>query len=129
VERPQWSALDSMIADLGRAVDGMGDMQRSVARVTGTAWSEDRFVKAVVGPRGQLVDLEIDPRVFRKPDSKELASTILATVRAAVDQANARSQELLDALVPKDLRDIRLGGVDLREFSRTHDADLRPDKE
>jgi DNA-binding protein YbaB len=111
-----------MLDNLRTAVNGMNDLQTRMQEVTGTAWSADRMVKAVVGPRGQLTHLEIDPRVYRNPNSVALAETIVATVRAAAEQAMRRSQELIDATVPSDLR---IGRTDLRELGRTHDADLR----
>jgi DNA-binding protein YbaB len=125
VERPEWNVLTDMVGDLRRAIGGIDDVQTRVLQVTGTAWSADRTVKAVVGPRGHLVELEIDPRVYRKPNSTALAATIVATVRAAIEQASARSQEIMDELLPSDMRIARVGRYDLRELNRTHDADLR----
>ena len=78
-------------------------MQRQLMRVTGTAWSDDRMVKAVVGPRGQLIELDIDPRVYRKPNSKALAASIVATVHAAVDDVLREGAEILDQNIPRDV--------------------------
>ena len=80
-QRPNWTIIESMVGDLRRSMDNVGGMQRELMRVTGTAWSDDRMVKAVVGPRGQLIELDIDPRVYRKPNSKALAASIVATRR------------------------------------------------
>jgi DNA-binding protein YbaB len=113
-----------MVGDLRRSVDRMGSMQRQLMQVTGRAWSEDRMVKAVVGPRGQLIELEIDPRVYRTPNSKALAATIVATVHAAVENVLRDSAEILDANIP---RDAGLGlGADspAMRMARRHDADV-----
>lgn len=111
-----------MIEDLRRSIDNVGALQRQMMRVTGTAWSPDRLVKAVVGPRGQLLELEIDPRVYRTPNSKALAATILATVRAAVEQVIVDGSELLDQALPREL------GLDsaspLVRMARRHDAEV-----
>lgn len=111
-----------MIEDLRRSIDNVGALQRQMMRVTGTAWSPDRLIKAVVGPRGQLLELEIDPRVYRTPNSKALAASIVATVRAAVDQVIADGAELLDQAMPREL------GLDsaspLVRMARRHDADV-----
>src|SRR5215475_488654 len=69
-DRPNWSAIGDMIGELRRAMGGLNESQREMLKVTGSGWSPDRTIKAVVGPRGQLLELEIDPRVFRKPNSK-----------------------------------------------------------
>jgi DNA-binding protein YbaB len=123
-QRPNWTAIESMVGDLRRSLSNMGDVQRELMRVTGTAWSEDRLVKAVVGPRGQLLELDIDPRVYRTPNSKALAASIVATVRAAVDEVLRAGAEILDENVP---RDAGLGfGLDspAMRMARRHDADV-----
>jgi DNA-binding protein YbaB len=51
--------------------------------------------EAVVGPRGQLVELEIDPRVYRRPDSQALAAAIVATATRAGADVDAQVQEIL----------------------------------
>jgi DNA-binding protein YbaB len=124
VDRPQLSALQGLLRDLSGTLDRVEETQRKVFAVTGTAWSDDRYVKAVVGPRGHLVALEIDPRVYRRPNSTALAATIVATVRAAVEQALARTQEILDENLPSDVRTAKVGGIDVRKLLRSHDADL-----
>lgn len=103
MDRPDWSALRSMMNDLEKARSNMADAQRKMLSVRGEARSSDRLIRVVVGPRGQLVDLELDPRVFRNPDSKGLAAAILATVRDAVEDSQSKVRDLRDELIPKDL--------------------------
>jgi DNA-binding protein YbaB len=125
MERPNMAGLAAAIDDLRRAAGGIRDAQRRIVEVTATAWSDDRMVKAVVGPRGQLVELELDPRIYRRPNSTALAATIVATTRKAADEAARKTQEIVDGLVPADLRPAEhAGGLDLRRLTRTHDADL-----
>jgi len=124
VDRPDWSIVRSMIDDLHRARNNLATSQQKILKIKGEAWSEDRLVKVVVGPRGQLIDLEIDPRVFRNPNSKALANTILATVRAAVDDAQRQSREVRDELIPKDLRALADGRQGNPDLLTLHDADL-----
>lgn len=124
--RPNWSAIESVVGDLHKSLDNMGDMHRKLMRVTGTAWSSDRLVKAVVGPRGQLVELEIDPRVYRQPNSKALAAKIVATVHSAVDDVLRQTSEILDENLPSD-RGLGFGlSLDnpAVRLARRHDADV-----
>lgn len=125
MERPDWSALDAMFADVKRAASGISEMQKQMLRVTGEAWSDDRMIRAVVGPRGHLMELEIDPRVFRKPDSKALAASIVATTRKAIEEASRRSKEILDEGLPGDLRRVVDGESSLGRLLQTHDATVR----
>jgi DNA-binding protein YbaB len=124
VDRPDWSVVRSMIDDLHKARNNIAESQRRILKIRGEAWSDDRMIKAVVGPRGQLVDLEIDPRVYRNPNSKALAASILATVRSAVDDALRKGREVRDELVPKDLRALTEGGRGNPDLLKLHDADL-----
>jgi DNA-binding protein YbaB len=125
MERPQLSALRTMLDDLRNTLDNAVETQRKIFEVTGTAWSDDRMIKAVVGPRGQLIELEIDPRVYRRPNSKALAASIVATVRMAVEEAVSRTQEILDQSMPRDISTGRIGNLDVRRLIRSHDADLK----
>jgi DNA-binding protein YbaB len=115
-----------MLSDLRRATSGLPDLQRRMLSVTGVAWSDDRMIKAVVGPRGHLLELEIDPRVLRKPNSKALSASIVQTVKWAIEDAGRQSRELLEGSLPPDLRPAtQLGGTDLSTFVSRHDQDVR----
>ncbi|MFI1995572.1 YbaB/EbfC family nucleoid-associated protein [Actinoplanes sp. NPDC020271] len=94
------SALLSVIRELRQTVGEAGETQRRVLAVTGTANSPDGLITVTVGPRGQLIDLRIDPRVYRQPNAGALAATILATSRAAVEQAAERTREIVDERMP-----------------------------
>jgi DNA-binding protein YbaB len=125
--RPDWGALREMVTDLRRATSDLPDLQQRMLAVTGTAWSPDGMIKAVVGPRGHLLELDIDPRALRQPNSKALSASIVQTVRAAIEEAGRQSSELLDQTLPSDLR--QLAQTNVRTFVGTHDADVRVRKE
>jgi DNA-binding protein YbaB len=123
-ERPDLTAIFSMIDDLRQTVGSVNETHQKMAKVTGVAWSDDRLIKATVGPRGQLVELEIDPRVYRQPNSKALAATIVATVRRASEEAMAKTQEIAEAAMPSDFGATKLGNLSMARLMRSHDADL-----
>src|SRR4051812_42306388 len=79
---------------------GYGELQQKLRAVTATVSSEDGSVTATVGPRGQLLKLELDPRISRRPDSGRLAATITETIRNATEQAMATVTELCKPFVP-----------------------------
>jgi DNA-binding protein YbaB len=74
---------DELLGELNRLRSGLQDLQQRLRAANATVTSEDGLVTATVGPRGQLVSLELDPRIYRRPDSKHLASTITQTVQKA----------------------------------------------
>jgi len=124
MERPQWSAIRGVIDELQQTIENAAQTRQQIMEITGTAWSEDRLIKAVVGPRGQLTELEIDPRVYRTPNSKALAASIMSTVRAAVEDANKQTKEIVDKVMPKDRGMGLIGKTDFDVLMESHDADL-----
>src|SRR3989337_2519919 len=124
MERPQWSAIRGVIDDLQQTIENAAQTRQQIMEITGTAWSDDRLIKAVVGPRGQLIELEIDPRVYRTPNSKALAASIMSTVRAAVEDANKQTKEIVDKVMPKDRGLGLIGKTDFDVLMESHDADL-----
>jgi DNA-binding protein YbaB len=119
-----------MMADLRKATADLPNLQRRMMAVTGTAWSPDGMIKAVVGPRGHLLELDIDPRALRQPNSKALSAAIVETVRSAVEDAGRQSAEMMEASVPADVRARRPeGAMDLPAYVRSHDAEVLIRKE
>ncbi|RKT83921.1 hypothetical protein SAMN05421805_112104 [Saccharopolyspora antimicrobica] len=96
-----------LLEQLQRTADRVPETQRRMMNQLGVAWSPDRMVKAVVGPRGQLVDLVIDPRVFRQPNAAALTSMILQASRDAADQVARRVDEILQEQLPPELTELR----------------------
>lgn len=125
MERPDWSLVTGMFEEVKQAWAGINDTQKRMLQITGVAWSPDRMVKAVVGPRGQLMELEIDPRILRKPDSRALAATIVATTQKAVEDAARQSKEILDEKLPSDLRGLVGEQVGVGKWLHTTDAGVQ----
>lgn len=121
-------AMERIDAELHDVMKGAVAAQRKMLEITGTAWSDDRLIKVVVGPRGQLVDLQIDPRVGNRLNTDALARTILATARAAAGQSMARAREILAEDVPADMQGLRdtevPGGFALMDLLTQSDTDI-----
>lgn len=62
-------------------------IRRSVSGTTGTAESPDGLVEATVGVYGELVELEIDARIYRTHDAAALAEQIRTAVNSAQESA------------------------------------------
>ena len=128
MEPPDEAAMQRIVADVHNVMQGAVAAQRKLLEIVGTAWSEDRLIKVVVGPRGQLIGLEIDPRVGNRMNTEALARTILATAQAATEQAMASAREILDQDVPADMRGMQdtavPGGFDLSDLLTQTDTDL-----
>lgn len=113
---------EELQARFDRLREGYADLQRTVLAVRGTATSDDGLVTVTVGPNGQLVDLELSPRIYRRPDARRLAETIVETVMAAAGEAAGKVAEAFRpfAADEEEVRqhlDLDAGGV----VGRLHD--------
>jgi DNA-binding protein YbaB len=77
--------------DLRRLRDGLRTVQEWLVDVRVTAESDDGLIRVTVSGRGELLDLDLDPRIYRTPDSRALATAITATVREAKRRAAERA--------------------------------------
>lgn len=77
-------------------------------RVTET--SADALVSATVGARGDLIRLDLDPRIYRRPDSRQLADSITETIGRAAAKARERVVEIFAPLIPPEQMEAHLEG-------------------
>ena len=75
-----------------------------------TEKSADGLIAATVGARGELIRLDIDPRIYRRPDARALADEITETIKKAGAKARDQVVELFATLVPREQLNAQLGG-------------------
>jgi len=75
-----------------------------------TEKSGDGLIAATVGARGELIRLDIDPRIYRRPDARALADEITETIKKAGATARDQVVELFATLVPREQLNAQLGG-------------------
>jgi DNA-binding protein YbaB len=75
-----------------------------------TEKSGDGLITATVGARGELIRLDIDPRIYRRPDARALADEITETIKKAGAKARDQVVELFATLVPREQLNAQLGG-------------------
>jgi len=109
--------LAEVYGQYARLRSDLDDLQRRLAALRVSCESDDGLVRATVGPRGQLVELSLDRRIYRETDGDHLARTILATVQAAAAQTAGHIEEMMAGYLPADsgtmhyLRDGELGSL------------------
>jgi DNA-binding protein YbaB len=97
--KPTPRATDAW-SDYERMRDELAGLRSSVQEITETAYSPDELVRATVDAQGQLMELALDPRIYRTTNSAALAETIKATIGTAVAAATARVLELTKPFLP-----------------------------
>jgi DNA-binding protein YbaB len=70
------------------------ELQSRLPEVRETAESADGLITVTLGARGELLALELDPRIYRTTDAAALAQDILDTVRRAADAVRERVKKL-----------------------------------
>lgn len=95
--------VERLQSHLEQLQDGHAELQRRLREVRVTVTSADELVTVTVDARGQLERLELDPRIYQRPDSRLLAATVTATIRQAAAEATARVIELTRPLIPEQV--------------------------
>lgn len=75
-----------------------------------TETSPDGLVSVTVGSRGELVRIDLDPRIYRRPDARGLADTIVATGQRAAATARERIVEIFAPVIPPEQFQAHLDG-------------------
>ncbi|BCJ53287.1 hypothetical protein Asp14428_47620 [Actinoplanes sp. NBRC 14428] len=126
---PLRARLDDVFGRYQRLRSDVDDIQRRLAEVRISAESEDGLIRATVGPRGQLLDLRLDRRIYRDMDAGRLSHAIVETTARAAELAAAEVQRLMAGYLPADsgpmryLRDDDLGSLLHRQDAAMREAD------
>jgi DNA-binding protein YbaB len=89
-------AYTAQLEDLER--DAL-ELQSALEGVRGTAESPDGLVQATTSGRGELIELILDPRIYRTADAEALAQDITKTIQ----EATTRAQEQVYAKARRGL--------------------------
>lgn len=92
--------VDELMGEFKRLRQGADGLQQKLRSISVTATSPDTFVTVTVNARGELSSLVLDPRIYRRPDSKALADTITETLRRASAEAAEKVAEACQPLLP-----------------------------
>jgi DNA-binding protein YbaB len=114
---------ESLEAQLRKLVDAQAELRRRLREVRVTVTSADELVTATVDARGQVERIELDPRIYQRPDSRQLAATITATVRQAVAASMEEIAELLRPHLPAEAMRAHLD-LDLDALLELREAEL-----
>jgi DNA-binding protein YbaB len=95
------ASLEELMEDYSRQVGRLKEMQRDLERVSATATRADGLVTVVVGPRGQVRDIRLDPRVYRKLDSGNLSGAIMRLISEATADISEQTKMIMTPFMPE----------------------------
>ncbi|MFE0019555.1 YbaB/EbfC family nucleoid-associated protein [Amycolatopsis sp. NPDC059021] len=110
----------SMYGEYQRMAEDVRAVQARVTEIRTEATSEDGTITAIVGGSGELVELRLDSRIYRTPDSNQLATDITAVVHQAARLARQETFDILSGFLPPDARPET---TDLRADPLLHELD------
>ena len=118
--------FDDVLGQYQRLRSGMDDMQRRLAELQISAESDDGLIRATVGPRGQLIDLRLDRRIYRDMDAGELSRKIVTTTEQAAAQMAEQVQQMMAGYLPADSGPMQfIKDNDFGSLLRRQDAIMR----
>lgn len=86
-------------------------LAREARDVSVTETSRDGLVKVTVDPRGAVLALDLDPRIYRRPDARALAESILETIRRAGETAQEQVMDIFEPVVSREAMRLQLNGT------------------
>lgn len=91
-----------MRAEYERMAADVRSLRARLGEIRAGAESDDGLITAVAGGSGQLLELRLDPRIYRAPDSAGLARAITDTVNLAARRARQQGKAIAASFLCDD---------------------------
>lgn len=92
--------IDQLLGEYERVRDNLSAVQEKLRTTCGESQSKDGSVRVTVGLRGNLQDLRIEPRAYRRLSPSELAAEILDLVGRATQDAQGQIEDVMAPFLP-----------------------------
>ena len=109
--------LEALLEDAHKLLGNAAEMQRKLEELTTSTRSEDGFVVTTVDARGRLVQLDLDPRIYRSPNAGALGALIVATYQRAVERVDGEVRKILEHYLPADLDVDQFTNIDFEKYA------------
>ena len=97
------ASIEELMDDYSQQVERLNEMRHDLDKVSATATRKDGLVTVVVGPRGQVQDIRLNPRVYRKLDSGELSRAIMQLIGEATADVSEQMRKIMTPFMPEGL--------------------------
>ena len=104
------ASVDELQGRFQRLTTEGPEIHQRARAVQVTEKSPDGFISVTVGARGELIRLDLDPRIYRRPDSRQLADAITDTIKAAGAKAQEQVLDLFEPLIPREELQLHMDG-------------------
>lgn len=97
------ASQEELVDNYTRQIERLQGMRHDLGKVSATAKRPDGLITVVVGSQGQVQDIQLDPRVYRKLDSGELSRAIMELIAEATSDAAEQTKKIMAPFVPEGL--------------------------
>jgi DNA-binding protein YbaB len=104
---------EELVGNYTRQIERLQGMRHDLGEISATAKRPDGLITVVVGSQGQVQDIQLDPRVYRKLDSGELSRAIMELITEATSDAAAQTKKIMAPFVPEGLSLDATSGEDI----------------
>lgn len=113
--------VEELLAEYRRSREALAAVHRDLTAVRGQAASPDGLVRATVSAQGVLTSLDLAENAYDEHRPNQLAALIVATTKAAAEQAAHAAGTVLAPVLPADTDPEALlaGTADLTVEERT----------
>jgi len=125
--------FDDVFGQYQRLRSGLDELQQELAEMRVSADSDDGLITVTVDPRGQLVDLRLDRRVYREMTPEQLSRAIVETTGGPPARTTERVTALMADYLPADsgamrfVRDSNFSSLLRRQDQIMHPSGHRDD--
>jgi DNA-binding protein YbaB len=114
--------LDAMLEDATKLLGNAAEMQRKLQELTASTRSEDGFVVTTVDARGRLVQLDLDPRIYRAPNAGALSALIVETYQRAVEIVDVEMRKIIKRYLPDEFDMDKFAAIDFEKYASGRSA-------
>lgn len=111
-----------MLEDAHKVLSNAAEMKRKLEELTVSTRSEDGFVVTTVDARGRLVQLDLDPRIYRSPNAGALSTQVIEAYQRAVDKVEQDTRTILERYLPAEFDIDRFTNIDFDKFAGRRDV-------
>ncbi|GAB2958952.1 YbaB/EbfC family nucleoid-associated protein [Nonomuraea fastidiosa] len=97
------ASVEELAEQVNEQISRVRETYGALDAVEATKTSSDGMISVTVGSQGQLRDLRLDPRVYRKLSASELADAIMVQIRRATADVDEQRRRLMEPLLPEGL--------------------------
>ncbi|MGH3273659.1 MAG: YbaB/EbfC family nucleoid-associated protein [Streptosporangiaceae bacterium] len=95
--------VDELLGTYEKVRRNLDTLQQRMREASGEATSKDGAVSVRVGPQGNLRELRVEPKAYRRLSPSELAAEILELSRQATKDVQGRLERVMAPFLPKDM--------------------------